>query len=174
MAFRRPSTANLQSQNHQTCPSFRANQFGGKSAPCLFLPLTAPLRLVSRLLAWCFRHLAVLTPKCCRLQNGRFPRVAVRLQQPPDVLHLLPTGTAKSMLRTTMFGTTLAPPSLQMRAAMLSSGNPLLPNTPVRPQAARWWPKESAGRPHPQMRLDSDKGRNAAPAPWPLCDLNNA
>ena len=44
---------------------------------------------MSQLLAWGFRYLAVLTPEWCRLQVGRLPRVAIRLQPPPDVQHRL-------------------------------------------------------------------------------------
>ena len=35
---------------------------------------------------------------------------------------------------------TLPPASRQMRAATLSTANPLLPRTPARAQGARWWP----------------------------------
>ena len=42
-------------------------------------------------------------------------------------------------------------------AAALSRANPRRPKTPATEQAARWWPRESGGRPHQQM--DDDKGR---------------
>ena len=45
---------------------------------------------------------------------------------------------------------TLSPASRQTRAAALSNGNPRRPNTLARPQADRWWPRTSRGRPHQQ------------------------
>ena len=45
---------------------------------------------------------------------------------------------------------TLAPASLQMRAAQLSNGNPRRPSTPDVAHAARWWPRKSSGWPHRQ------------------------
>ena len=51
---------------------------------------------------------------------------------------------------TLMLVDTLAPASLQMRAAQLSNGNPRRPSTPDVAHAARWWPRESSGWPHRQ------------------------
>ena len=47
---------------------------------------------------------------------------------------------------------------LYTRAAADSRANPLRPNTPTCAQAVRWWPRESSGRPHWQLREDGGKG----------------
>ena len=57
-----------------------------------------------------------------------------------------PLETSKS--RIMQFVPTRPPASRQMRAAALSSANPLLPKTPALAHAARRWPNESIGRPH--------------------------
>ena len=75
--------------------------------------------------------------------------------QPPCIAWF----AATSMSLTKTFVVTRAPPSLHTLAAALSTANPRLPNTPALAQAARWWPRESSGRPHRQMRLDMERGR---------------
>ena len=121
----RPSTTNFQSKNHQTCPSSRANQFRVS-------PLFVPSCLVSLLLG----RLGFLSPRRADTkvvstaswtppQSGSPSATTSRRLASPAC------GTAKSMLRTSMFGTTRGPASLQMRAAIFSSGNPLLPSTLV-------------------------------------------
>ena len=57
------------------------------------------------------------------------------------------SGRTKSKSRTITLVVTLPPVSRQMRAATLSTANPLLPRTPTRAQVARWWPLESRGMP---------------------------
>ena len=52
----------------------------------------------------------------------------------------------------------LPPASRQTRAAALSNANPRRPNTPANGHAARWWPRESSGRPHRQVNEDRGKG----------------
>ena len=52
---------------------------------------------------------------------------------------------------------TLAPPSLQMRAAALSRGPPLDRKTPDWAHAARWSPRGSRGRRHRQERAESGR-----------------
>ena len=49
-------------------------------------------------------------------------------------------------------------PSRHTRAAADSKAQPRRPNTPTLAHAARWWPKESRRRPHPQMRLVRGRG----------------
>ena len=56
------------------------------------------------------------------------------------------------MSLTRTFVLTRAPASLQMRAAATSTERPRLPKTPPCAQAARWWPRESSGRPRRQKR----------------------
>ena len=58
------------------------------------------------------------------------------------------SGAAKSISRTSTFLATRPPASRHMRAAALSSANPLRPGTPDRAHDARWCPNESIGRPH--------------------------
>ena len=53
---------------------------------------------------------------------------------------------------------TLPPASRQTRVAALSNVNPRRPNTPANGHAARWWARESSGRPHRQVDEDRDKG----------------
>ena len=59
---------------------------------------------------------------------------------------------------TLMLVDTLAPASLQMRAAQLSKGNPRRPSTPEVAHAARWWPRESSGWPHRQKADERGSG----------------
>ena len=40
----------------------------------------------------------------------------------------------------------------------LSTANPRRPNTPATAQADRWWPRQSSGRPHRQLREDKERG----------------
>ena len=56
-------------------------------------------------------------------------------------------GTPRSMSRTRRLVATRPPASLHTLAAALSKENPLLPKTPDREQAARWWPRCSTWRP---------------------------
>ena len=44
-------------------------------------------------------------------------------------------------------------------ADALSTASPRLPRTPACTQVARWWPRESSGRPHRQFRTERGKGR---------------
>ena len=67
------------------------------------------------------------------------------------------TGRSKS--RIVRLVPTRPPASRQMRAAALSSANPLLPKTPALAHAARWWPNESIGRPHLQVCKDRGNGK---------------
>ena len=69
------------------------------------------------------------------------------------------SGRAKSMSCTRTFNETLAPASRQTRAAALSTTKPLRPRTPATAHAARWWPLESSGRPHRQLRAEQGKAR---------------
>ena len=66
-------------------------------------------------------------------------------------------STRRSISCTLTFMVTRPPASRQTLAAALSRANPRRPKTPATEQAARWWPRESSGRPHRQM--DDDKGR---------------
>ena len=50
---------------------------------------------------------------------------------------------------------------------------PLLPNTPALPQAARWWPRTLRERPHRQLRKEKGKGirRRRGSKTW-LCSAS--
>ena len=130
----RPSTTNLQCQNHQGQP------IRGKSAPCPFLPLTTPLRLVSRLLAWGFYHLVVLTTVWCRLQIGRLPRVAVRLQPFPDVQHRLPQALPSSRCGPRYSATHGRQLQCKFAQPCFRVGTPFFP-TPLSARKLQGWPK---------------------------------
>ena len=69
-------------------------------------------------------------------------------------------GGLRSISRTKRLVVTLAPPSLQMRAATLSTENPRRPRTPTLEHAARWWPKTSK-RPHRHRREERGRGRRS-------------
>ena len=71
-------------------------------------------------------------------------------------LSLARTGRSRSRIKQLV--PTKPPASLQMRAAALSSANPLLPKTPALAHVARWWPNESIGRPHLQVCEDRGNG----------------
>ena len=64
----------------------------------------------------------------------------------------------RSRSRNNTLVVTRPPPSRQIRAATLSKAHPRLSRTPTRAHAARWWPKESSGRPHRQVRTVRGKG----------------
>ena len=68
-------------------------------------------------------------------------------------------ATARSRSRTMTLVVTRPPASRQMRAVTVSRAYPLLPKTPARAQAARWWPQASSGRPHRQERTVKGRGR---------------
>ena len=67
-------------------------------------------------------------------------------------------GSPTSKSRTMTLHETRLPASLHTLAAALSTANPLWPRTPEFAHAARWWPLESSGRLHRQMRETGGKG----------------
>ena len=67
-------------------------------------------------------------------------------------------SAGRSMSRISTLVDTLAPASLHTRAAADSRAYPRRPKTPTCAQAARWWPRESSGRPHRQLREEGGKG----------------
>ena len=67
-------------------------------------------------------------------------------------------GTPTSKSRTKTLHETRPPASLHTLATALSTANPPRPRTPEFAHAARWWPLESSGRPHRQMRETGGKG----------------
>ena len=91
---------------------------------------------------------ATWTPKSCRLPVVCHQTVANRLRQLPSWA----CGIAKSMSLTIMLRVTRPPTSRQTQATALSTANPRRPNTPALEHAARWWPKQSKGRPHRHKR----------------------
>ena len=64
----------------------------------------------------------------------------------------------RSISCTLTFTVTRPPASRHTRAAALSRANPRRPKTPATEQAARWWPRESIGRPHRQIDDDRERG----------------
>ena len=88
---------------------------------------------------------------------------------------LLPSATApgraRSRSRTNTLVVTRPPPSRQMRAATLSRAHLLLRRTPALAHAARWWPKESNGRPHLQETLGEGKGATGDSSGGPTEEL---
>ena len=102
---------------------------------------------------------ATWTPKSCQWPVVCHQTVANRLRQLPAVWCRGRAEQAKSMSLTIMLRVTRPPASRQTLAAALSTANPRRPNTPALEHAARWWPKESKGRPHLHKRNESGKGR---------------
>ena len=101
-------------------------------------------------------HSATWTPKSCRwpVVNSGKPSATTSSR-----LVSWACGTAKSMSLTIMLRVTRPPASRQTLAAALSTANPRRPHTPALEHAARWWPKESKGRPHLHKRNESGRGR---------------
>ena len=65
------------------------------------------------------------------------------------------SNAPRSKSRTNTFVDTGAPPSRRFLAIALSTANPRHPATA---HADRWWPRQSSGRPHRQLREDKERG----------------
>ena len=124
----------------------------------LALVTLAPSSTVARVMGW---------PSVLKAQQTRVVSTAnwapPNKGRPSTTSSLLPSpaataGSAKSRSRNSTLVVTRPPPSRQIRPATLSRTHPLFSRTPARAHAARWWPKESSGRPHRQIRTTPQQG----------------
>ena len=155
--FLRPSSAHLQGQDHQT--SAPGTTVRGMSVSSSSVRLQEPP-------CPCWRHTfeelhrpSVPSPMSCQLPVELHQTVGVHRPQPP-ITGCPPHSALPSPCSSR---TCWSPHVLRLLCKswlQRSRGeNPLLPSNPVREHAARWWPKVSFGRPHPQMRWDKGRGR---------------
>ena len=106
--------------------------------------------------AWRVLTMVVSTASCTPPKRGSPPATTSSLRPSPAI------GSATSRSRSRTFVATRPPASRQVRATTLSNGHPRLPKTPTRAQAARWWPRESSGRPPAVMRGQEKREVQAA------------
>ena len=96
--------------------------------------------------------IVVSMANCAPLNRGR-PSTTT----PKRLLSTCLSGR-RSISCTLTFTVTRQPANRHTSAAALSRANPRRPKTPATEQAARWWPRESSGRPHWQMDDDRERG----------------
>ena len=96
--------------------------------------------------------IVVLMANCAPLNRGR-PSTTTSKRRLSTCL-----SGRRSISCTLTFTVTRPPASRQTLAAALSRANPRRPKTPATEQAARWWPRESSGRPHHAREWDPSHG----------------